>query len=105
MREGVRASSTTLAQFGRGAALDAPVLRRFAQRTARACARPHDPEGPTTARHLHVSYSRPIELITPAKVAPKTARNIDTYTSGASRKPSSCRMRVGWRILRNAFAS
>ena len=33
------------------------------------------------------------------------SRNLRDYTSVASRKPSSWRMRVGWRILRRALAS
>src|SRR5207245_4893723 len=46
-----------------------------------------------------------IELSAPLKVAFGRPGKIDVYTSGASKKPSSCRIRVGWRILRKAFAS
>src|SRR5207245_5056170 len=46
-----------------------------------------------------------IEVSAPLKVAFGRTGKIDIYTSGASRKPSSCRIRVGWRILRKAFAS
>src|SRR6266700_1981513 len=49
---------------------------------------------------------RRIELLAQLEVALEwSAEKNDIYTPGASRKPSSCRIRVGCRILRKAFAS
>src|SRR6266516_4932734 len=46
-----------------------------------------------------------IELFAASEVALESGAKDSHYIPGASRKPSSCRIRVGCRILRRAFAS
>jgi hypothetical protein len=81
-----------------------PGAEHSERKTAKAAFQLRDPGGPTMVDHPRVSSSsRRIERIGRAKVASENAAL--HQVSAASRKPVSCRIRVGCRILRKALAS
>ena len=92
--------------------------KRLASGASRIClrtlrAKKGETSGPATRpRRSHNSWSSSgfiffpkIELPIQLKVALGTGAKINIYVPGASKKPSSCRIRVGCRILRSALAS